>query len=43
MLIGSVGQPVPALAPGSLLVVLATSITGVAATIAQLRLADNSQ
>jgi ABC-2 type transport system permease protein len=43
MLIGSVGQPVPALAPGSLLVVLATSITGVTATIAQLRLADNSQ
>jgi ABC-type transport system involved in multi-copper enzyme maturation permease subunit len=43
LLIGAVGQPVKALPPGSLVVIAITFFAGVAATIAQLRDADNAQ
>ena len=42
-LIGSVGQPVTTIAPGSVIVVAVTFVAGIAATIAQLRWADNAQ
>jgi ABC-2 type transport system permease protein len=41
--IGTVGQRVTTLAPGSLAVVVLTFLVGVAATIAQVRYADNAQ
>ncbi len=41
--IGAVGQPATMLAPTSLVVVALTFVIGVAATIAQLRFADNAQ
>jgi len=43
LLIGAVGKPVTTLAPGSLVVVAFTFLAGIAATIAQLRYADNAQ
>lgn len=43
LLIGVVGKPVAALAPVSYVVVALTSVAGIAATIAQLRYADNAQ
>jgi ABC-2 type transport system permease protein len=43
LFIGSVGQRVTTLAPGSVVVVALTFVAGIAATIAQLRLADNTQ
>ena len=43
LLIGTMGQPLKALPPGSLVVIALTFIAGIAATIAQLRYADNSQ
>jgi ABC-type transport system involved in multi-copper enzyme maturation permease subunit len=41
--VGSVGQRVTTLAPGSLVVVALTFLAGIVATIAQLRYADNTQ
>ena len=41
--IGAVGQPVTTVAPGSIAVVALTFLAGIAATIAQLRYADNTQ
>ena len=41
--IGAVGQRVTTVAPGSLVVVALTFLAGIAATIAQLRYADNAQ
>ena len=43
LLIGAVGQPVQSLPAGSYVVLAFTFVAGVAATIAQLRYADNSQ
>jgi len=43
LLIGTVGQPVTALPPGSYVVLALTFFAGVAATIAQLRYTDNAQ
>jgi len=43
LLIGAVGKPVTTLAPGSLVVVAFMFLAGIAATIAQLRYADNAQ
>src|SRR5450756_1198932 len=43
LFIGAVGQRVTTLAPGSLVVVALTFLAGIAATIAQLRYADNAQ
>ncbi len=43
VLIGSVGQRATSLAPGSVVVVGLTFLAGIAATIAQLRYADNAQ
>ena len=43
LLIGSVGQPVAGLPAGSYVVLAATFLFGVAATIAQVRWADNAQ
>jgi ABC-2 type transport system permease protein len=43
LFIGAVGQPVTTLAPASLVVVALTFLAGIAATIAQLRYADNAQ
>jgi ABC-2 type transport system permease protein len=41
--IGTVGQRVATLAPGSFVVIALTFLAGIAATIAQLRYADNAQ
>jgi ABC-2 type transport system permease protein len=41
--IGAIGQPVTTVAPSSLVVVALTFLAGIAATIAQLRWADNAQ
>jgi ABC-2 type transport system permease protein len=41
--IGAIGQPVTTLAPSSLVVVALTFLAGIAATIMQLRWADNAQ
>ena len=41
--VGSVGQRATALAPGSVVVVGLTFLAGIAATVAQLRYADNTQ
>jgi ABC-2 type transport system permease protein len=43
LLIGAVGQRVTTLPPGSYIVVALTFLAGIAATIAQLRYADNAQ
>lgn len=43
LLVGMVGNPVESLPPGSYVVVMVTFVAGVAATIAQLRWADNAQ
>lgn len=43
LFIGTVGRPVQTLPPGSFVVVTLTFLAGVAATIAQLRYADNTQ
>ncbi len=43
LFIGTVGRPVQALPPGSLIVVALTFLAGIAAAIAQLRWADNTQ
>jgi ABC-2 type transport system permease protein len=43
LLIGAVGQPVQTLPPGSFVVVALTFLAGIAATVAQLRYADNAQ
>jgi ABC-2 type transport system permease protein len=43
LLIGSVGKPASGLPPGSFVVVAFTFVAGIAATIAQLRYADNTQ
>ena len=43
LLIGAVGQPVAGLPAGSYVVLAATFLTGIAATIAQVRWADNAQ
>ena len=43
LLIGTVGKPVTGLPPGSFVVLALTFVAGVAATIAQLRYADNTQ
>ncbi|MGO8685157.1 MAG: ABC transporter permease [Thermoleophilia bacterium] len=42
-LIGTIGKPASAIAPASLVVVAVTFVAGIAATIAQLRWADNTQ
>jgi ABC-2 type transport system permease protein len=42
-LIGMLGKPVEAVPVGSFVVIAATFVIGVAATIAQLRVADNAQ
>ena len=41
--IGAIGQPVTTIAPSSVVVIALTFVAGVAATIAQLRWADNAQ
>jgi ABC-2 type transport system permease protein len=41
--IGAIGNPATAIAPASLIVIAVTFVAGVAATIAQLRWADNTQ
>lgn len=43
LFIGAVGQPVQTLPPGSFVVVALTFLAGIAATVAQLRYADNAQ
>jgi ABC-type transport system involved in multi-copper enzyme maturation permease subunit len=43
LFIGAIGKPATTVAPGSLVVVALTFLAGVAATIAQLRWADNAQ
>jgi len=43
LFIGAIGQPATTIAPGSLIVVALTFLAGIAATIAQLRWADNAQ
>jgi len=43
LLIGAVGQPVAGLPAGSYVVLAATFVTGIVATIAQVRWADNAQ
>jgi len=43
LLIGMVSDPIDTLPAGSYVVLAATSALGVAATIAQLRFADNAQ
>ncbi len=43
LLVGTVGQPVTGLPPGSFVVLALTFLAGVAATIAQVRYADNTQ
>jgi ABC-2 type transport system permease protein len=43
LLIGAVGQPVAGLPAGSYVVLAATFVAGIAATIAQVRWADNAQ
>jgi ABC-type transport system involved in multi-copper enzyme maturation permease subunit len=43
LLIGAIGKPAAAISPASLAVVALTFVAGVAATIAQLRWADNAQ
>jgi len=43
LFIGAIGQRATAIAPGSLVVVALTFFAGIAATIAQLRWADNAQ
>ena len=43
LLIGAVGKPVSGLPVGSYVVVALTAVVGIAATITQLRLADNAQ
>jgi ABC-2 type transport system permease protein len=43
LFIGAIGQRVTTLASGSLVVVVLTFLAGIAATIAQLRYADNAQ
>ena len=42
-LIGAIGKPATAIAPASLVVIAVTFVAGIAATIAQLRWADNTQ
>lgn len=41
--IGAIGKPASAIAPASLVVIAVTFVAGIAATIAQLRWADNTQ
>jgi len=43
LFIGAIGQPATTIAPGSLIVVAFAFLAGIAATIAQLRWADNAQ
>ncbi|MGC9975001.1 MAG: hypothetical protein ABSC36_06410 [Gaiellaceae bacterium] len=43
LFIGAIGQPVTTVAPGSVVVIALTFLAGTAATIAQLRWADNAQ
>jgi ABC-2 type transport system permease protein len=43
LLIGAIGKPATTIAPVSLVVVALTFVGGIAATIAQLRWADNAQ
>jgi ABC-2 type transport system permease protein len=43
LFIGAIGKPATTIAPGSLVVVALTFVAGIAATIAQLRWADNVQ